>query len=260
MRPIRQLLILAVATIHLVAGGLTVTAFTLRSMRLGQQAFQIWSRTALRLLGVRLRVHGRVAPGAFLAPNHFSWVDILALQAITPATFLSKEEVRDWPVVGPVAARLGTVFIGPRYGGADRAARALSGRLASGESVIVFPEGRLNHTSDGILPFIARLFRIPQEAQTVVQPVALIYRPRNPAAGLGALVPEHSFLRSIVWLAGRGVDVDVYLLDPLPVDGRTRGELADAAEQAVAQTLGLPRSRKRKGATTADTVAVADPV
>ncbi|MBK5943891.1 lysophospholipid acyltransferase family protein [Halorhodospira halophila] len=247
MRPIRQLLIVPAATLHLISGGLALGGLALRSRWFGQQGFQHWSQAALRLLGVRLRVHGQVAPGAFLVPNHYSWVDILALQAITPATFLSKEEVREWPVIGPVAARLGTVFIGPRHGGADQAAEALRGRLADGESVVVFPEGRLNR-SDGILPFISRLFRIPQEAGAVVQPVAVTYRPRNPQGGLGALVPEQSFLSSIAWLAGRGVEAEVHLLEPIPVEGRSRRELAGDAEQAVAQALSLTRVRPPRSA------------
>lgn len=247
MRAVIQPVIFALAILHLLIGSVWVGGLALLSKRFGQYAFHYWCRITLRLFGVGLRVYGDVTPGVFLAPNHFSWLDILVLQAITPVTFLSKEEVRGWPVVGSVAARLGTVFIGPKYGGADQAAKALSERLKRGDSVVVFPEGQLNQ-SERIQPFIPRLFRIAQEADIPVQPVGLTYRSRNPGEGLGDLVPEHSFTRSAAWLAGHGVTAQVFLLPPIAVAGRTRRELGDEAEQAVADALGLARARPRKRA------------
>lgn len=102
---------------------------------------------ALRAAGVRLEVSG--APGlrpddgsgALVVANHLSWIDVLALGAVTPVTMLAKREVADWPVIGPLAARVGTVFVdreGLRSlpGVVDETARA----LRAGALVGVFPE------------------------------------------------------------------------------------------------------------------------
>jgi 1-acyl-sn-glycerol-3-phosphate acyltransferase len=40
-----------------------------------------------------------------------SYLDILAISAVTPAVFVSKAEVRRWPLFGWFAAIAGTVFV-----------------------------------------------------------------------------------------------------------------------------------------------------
>ena len=46
-----------------------------------------------------------------LVANHVSWLDIFAINAIVPARFVAKSEVRRWPFVGWLCARAGTLFI-----------------------------------------------------------------------------------------------------------------------------------------------------
>lgn len=104
-------------------------------------------RAALRAAGVRLEVSGATGlrpddgSGALVVANHVSWIDVLALGAVTPVTMLAKREVADWPVLGPLARRVGTVFVdreGLRSlpGVVDETARA----LREGALVGVFPE------------------------------------------------------------------------------------------------------------------------
>jgi 1-acyl-sn-glycerol-3-phosphate acyltransferase len=103
--------------------------------------------TTLRAAGVRLEVSGASGlrpddgSGALVVANHLSWIDVLALGAVTPVTMLAKREVADWPVIGPLAARVGTVFLDreglrslPRV--VDETADALRG----GALIGVFPE------------------------------------------------------------------------------------------------------------------------
>ncbi|GAA4973356.1 hypothetical protein GCM10025792_16190 [Pseudonocardia tropica] len=73
-------------------------------------------RAVLRAAGVRLVVRGGpLAPadgrGALVVADHTSWIDIPALGAIGPVTMLAKREVRDWPLIGALAARTGTQFV-----------------------------------------------------------------------------------------------------------------------------------------------------
>lgn len=104
-------------------------------------------RAALRAAGVRLEVTGDASlrppdgSGALVVANHLSWIDVLALGAVTPVTMLAKREVAGWPVIGGLAARVGTVFVdreGLRRlpGVVDETARVLRG----GALVGVFPE------------------------------------------------------------------------------------------------------------------------
>ena len=58
---------------------------------------QRWSRQLLGMLGVSLRAEAAPddAP-ALLVANHVSWLDIFAINAVAPAAFVCKAEVRAW--------------------------------------------------------------------------------------------------------------------------------------------------------------------
>lgn len=142
-----------------------------------------WSRTAGRIFGLRIRTVGSSQKDpVYLVSNHVSWLDIIVLGGNQPVTFLSKEEVRYWPVIGYLARKAGTLFI--RRGiNSDEAKQNIRKHLFQGNSIAVFPEGT---TSNGIQtrPFYPRLFAPIMDGKTVVQPVALIYPPLaagNPA-------------------------------------------------------------------------------
>jgi hypothetical protein len=71
-----------------------------------------WARAILRIVGVRVRISGRLPRRrALLVANHVSWLDTVVLLAVVPCRLLAKTEVRGWPVVGRLAAAAGTVFI-----------------------------------------------------------------------------------------------------------------------------------------------------
>jgi 1-acyl-sn-glycerol-3-phosphate acyltransferase len=72
----------------------------------------------LRAFGARLEVRGEPGfaarsphRGALVVVNHVSWLDIVAVNAVRPMRSVAKREIRDWPVVGALAARAGTVFL-----------------------------------------------------------------------------------------------------------------------------------------------------
>ncbi|TAM55020.1 MAG: 1-acyl-sn-glycerol-3-phosphate acyltransferase [Paraburkholderia sp.] len=141
-----------------------------------------WSLKMLRLAGMRLVVHHdeeRLDHGALVVGNHVSWLDIYVINAWRPTPFVSKAEVRQWPVVGWLAHRLDTIFIHrEKRRDAQRAMHEMAARLERGGVVCVFPEGT---TSDGIglLPFHANLFQAAVSARCAVQPICLMYEDKD---------------------------------------------------------------------------------
>lgn len=127
---------------------------------------------------MRLVVHHderRIDHGALVVGNHVSWLDIYVINAWRPTPFVSKAEVRHWPVVGWLAHRLGTIFIHrEKRRDAHRTMHEIVERVSSGGLVCLFPEGT---TSDGVslLPFHANLFQAAVSAQCPVQPICLMY-------------------------------------------------------------------------------------
>ena len=136
----------------------------------------LWSRAMCRILGIHAVKTGALGEaGGFLVCNHMSYLDILVLGSIRPSTFLSKQEVRGWPLIGWLAALGGTVFVNRD---SKRAAlssmREIERKIDSGISVIIFPEGT---TSDGreIKAFKSTFFKVPASRNIPVTPVSIRY-------------------------------------------------------------------------------------
>lgn len=146
-----------------------------------------WARYVGRLVGLTVRVEGRPMPhGGALVANHASWSDIFVLLGAARLTFVSKAEVRGWPVMGWVAAQCGTLFIERKRSAARVQEAEMLARMMAGERLLFFPEGT---STDGrrVLPFRSTLFAAltaPELREIAwVQPVTVVYRP-NPKSGL----------------------------------------------------------------------------
>ncbi|WP_187770750.1 lysophospholipid acyltransferase family protein [Cognatilysobacter lacus] len=203
----------------------------------------LFHRTALRLLGLRVQVDGAPradAQTAWLA-NHLSYLDVPVLGALLPARFVAKDEVRHWPLLGPLSRLQRTVFIGRRNVDAKAALDSMAGALAHGASLIVFPEGT---TSDGddVRPFRSPVFAMLGASPGVlVQPVTLAVTGPDAAARRAYAYIDDDTLATHLWafLARARTDVRVTLHPPMRVDalGDHRKAAATAARVIVASAL-----------------------
>ena len=110
-----------------------------------------------------------------VAANHLGYLDIIVLGSVQPTIFLSKSEVRRWPIFGALAACGGTLFIRrDRKGDVARFDDAFAEVVRSGAVLAIFPEGT---STDGhrVLPFHSSLFQAAANAQWRVTPVWLGY-------------------------------------------------------------------------------------
>ncbi len=152
-----------------------------------------WNRAVCRILNLRLHIHGRPDPLAgLIVANHISWLDIIAIGAQGPCLFIAKREVADWPVLGYLAKRIGTLFV-QRGDAAQSAvvAERMVWRLRQGKRLVLFPEGTTS-TGNRVLTFQSKLFRPAQQAGTHVQALALRYE--GEAARYAPFVGEDAFL------------------------------------------------------------------
>ncbi len=125
-----------------------------RGARWREAIFHTWARFVLRLLRVDLRTVGTPpAEPCVLVSNHLGYLDIVVLAAVLRAVFVSKAEVRHWPLLGPATRDMGTIFV-------DRGAKRdlprvneqISAALGRGETVVLFPEGTSSRGAE-VLPF-----------------------------------------------------------------------------------------------------------
>ncbi|HET8800624.1 MAG TPA: lysophospholipid acyltransferase family protein [Marinobacter sp.] len=196
-------------------------------------------RWACRCLGLDVRVHGvpRDQRALFVC-NHISWSDIPILGSLMPIRFLSKAEVGQWPVIGWLARQAGTLFI-RRGGGQARQVRTrISQALATGESVLIFPEGT---TSAGltVLPFHGLLLQAASEAGAAIQPVTISYRRNSRPDHLAPFVGEDRFEQHLLrMLRQPAAQVDVLFHDPVATcPGTATAELTAQLQHTVLNGL-----------------------
>jgi 1-acyl-sn-glycerol-3-phosphate acyltransferase len=135
-----------------------------------------YHRVLCWLIGLKVQVVGKISDkqATLFLPNHTSWLDILVLGSVLRASFVSKSEVGQWPVVGFIAKLGRTVFVSRRRTSTVlREADTMRERLQAGDSLILFAEGTSN---DGtrVLPFRSAFLAAAADAKAV-QPVSLVY-------------------------------------------------------------------------------------
>jgi len=152
-----------------------VSAFPRFSPERRAAEVQRWSLGMLDALGIHLRVEG-VPPAqgpVLLVANHISWLDILVIHAAGHCRFVSKADVKAWPVIGTMATGAGTLYI-ERESRRDalRVVHHMAESLRRGEIVAVFPEGTTSEGTD-LLPFHGNLIQAAISTDVPVLPVAL---------------------------------------------------------------------------------------
>jgi 1-acyl-sn-glycerol-3-phosphate acyltransferase len=223
--------------VHLALGLVTaavVFPFASRTARI--EFAQRWARRMIRALGARPCVEGAApAPGSLLVANHVSWLDILAIASCTPAVFVAKSEVRDWPAIGWLAARAQALFL-KRSSGRSllRVKNRIAALLLEGRSVAIFPEGTTSDGS-GVLPFRSGLLQAAVDSVRPVQPVAIAYYgdDGNPSVD-AAFIDGMTLWQSISAICRSGpITVRLAFAAPIAPAGRTRKELAREARDTI---------------------------
>jgi len=110
---------------------------------------QRWTRKFLRVLNIRVTSTGMPPRRGMLVSNHLSYLDIAVLGSMAPMIFVSKKEVRDWPVFGWLSRCAGTLFVDRnRRPDVKRVTGEMSQLLNSGIVVALFPEGTSSNGND----------------------------------------------------------------------------------------------------------------
>lgn len=238
----RRLFRLTRLFLHVITGiWQAAVMFQFYSMPRRDKVISAWSARLLKILGIRL-VAGpppEFDHGALLVANHVSWLDIFVIHAARRVHFVSKHEVRSWPVAGWLAHRAGTLFIQrARKTDTARINGEMHALLQDGAWVAVFPEGT---SSDGrqLRRFMPSLFQPAVKEHLPVVPTGLRYQtPEGRHCQAAAYIDDMSFGQSLWQISGEPeivarLDFGESLKD---TDRRT---LAEMAYREIARLLGL---------------------
>jgi lyso-ornithine lipid O-acyltransferase len=200
----------------------------------------------------RVRVVGTPDPAVrFLVANHISWLDIPVLGSKLRTNFIAKDDVSDWPGIGPLARRTETLFVSrTRRCDVARQAGMIADRLDAGDRLLLFAEGT---TSDGteVLPFRSSLFAAALACECV-QPVMIGYRWSDGArisdeemARIG-WTGDATLIENAIDIAAMPIRAEVWLLDPIAIrPGETRQALSARCETAIANAYAAFRAANR---------------
>ncbi|SDE90561.1 lysophospholipid acyltransferase family protein [Phytopseudomonas seleniipraecipitans] len=237
-RLIRLLAVIALGTL-LAALLVPMERLSHRELMGVRQRMTRWFMARLsNALPFRVSVHGQVPHKPMLwLSNHISWTDIPLIGRLAPLSFLSKAEVRTWPVAGWLAHKAGTLFIRRGAGDGGLLNQQLGRHLNSGRHLLIFPEGT---TCDGtaLRTFHGRLLSSAIESGIELQPVAIRYLRDGKVCTVAPFIGDDDMLSHLLRLMNSEVaEVEIQLLEPIDSQSGNRNELARRAHAAINAAL-----------------------
>ena len=217
-----------------------------------------YHRLCAKIFGFRIRVHGNpsAARPTLFVSNHVSYMDITVLGSLLDASFVAKAEVSKWPLFGQLAKLDRTVFVQRRGPRAAEQRDEISGRLADGDNLILFPEGT---SADGlhVLPFKSALFSVAehrgQSESLALQPVSIAYTQLDGIPLGRCLLPHFAWygdmtmMPHLFTLVGLGlVTIDVTFHEPASCHVfQSRKEMAEYCHRIVSAGVSHSNHVKR---------------
>lgn len=200
-----------------------------------------WQKTVVQVIGLNVTIKGKKQEessgskqAALWVANHISWMDIAVLGS-QGVGFLSKSEIRQWPVIGWLGEKSGTVFI--QRGGknaSQKAATAIANKINEGDSILVFPEGTTS-SGENVRRFHARIFAPALDHQLMVQPIVLQYLDDNGRVHPKSAWNDQNFFSNLIGvLSQKQIHV---VLTYLPIldstEFKERRHLAESIENQI---------------------------
>jgi 1-acyl-sn-glycerol-3-phosphate acyltransferase len=232
--------------VHVIVGLLIVASiWSVSKKNTKMKLIKWWSSILLKCFGVQVTLHGKrpienLSNTLFLT-NHVSWLDIYALNSIIPLQFIAKSDINNWPILGYLVRKSGTIFI-------NRSSRKDTSRivdtttqiLIGGGNVGFFPEGT---TTDGtkIEHFKSSIVQAAINAKSTIYPVAIRYPLPNGGINTAiAYAGETSMGEAMMnALKQKNTIVELHFLAPIRLPTANRQTLTQIAFEAISRALKL---------------------
>ena len=231
---------LPLVLVWLVSSLLCVAAvYPLVSLRIRSALNHRWSQMLMLVCGVKVKVSGapQMKGEALWVANHVSWIDIFILSSVRCVAFIAKRDIRDWPVIGWLVDKAGTVFIDrTRRNSVRLVGEQMQTMFRRRQVVGLFAEGTTSGGFD-VLPFHPSLFEPPLREGVIIQPIALRFYHCGQRSDRIAFVGEQTLVQNLfILLSSRGTCVEVDFLEPLLADEYQhwpRAQLAAATRERI---------------------------
>lgn len=141
------------------------------------RSYTLLLRTILNIKITVVGDEGNLERGGYvIIANHMSYVDGIVLGSLFPIVFVSKKEVRRWPIVGQWNVLSGSIFIDRQHRAKVGALVAeMKAKLRQEANILLFPEGTSTN-GERVLPFQTVPLAAPLRNRSVIVPVTLAYK------------------------------------------------------------------------------------
>jgi len=141
------------------------------------RSFTFLVRTILNIKVTVVGEEGQLENGGYvMICNHVSYVDGIVLGSMFPIVFVSKREVKHWPIIGPWKTLCGTIFINrQRKNLVASLVKEMRRKLRQETNILLFPEGTSTN-GERILPFQTAPLAAPLRNRSIIVPVSLAYK------------------------------------------------------------------------------------
>jgi len=180
------------------------------------------ARKLAKRYNIKIYVKGKPQPG-FLAANHTSYLDPIVVEAGA----VSKVEVRDYFLFGPIASKVGMLWV-KRENLKSRtgAIQQLNQWNAVKDPLWIFPEGTTSSFGE-LGPFKMGVFKAAENSGHMIQPLVFCYD--NPQVDWGSTGTEKDLFKSILDFYKNKIHTNVYCfwMEPMKVGPGEAQKVAD---------------------------------
>ncbi|MBX7149825.1 1-acyl-sn-glycerol-3-phosphate acyltransferase [bacterium] len=214
-----------------------------KNLAVANNVAQHWAKTMLKTYGIRIHIKGQIPEGNnIIVANHRSYMDIPVLLSFVPATFLSKQEIASWPLIGWGARMAGCIFLNRHSKPSRKNALAQIDALQKEDiPVILFPEGttcQAPHFED----FRPGSFYLAAKKNYTIVPVAIEY-----ANTEDAWIEDASFLTHFIKQMSNPTR-DIYISFGKPLTGKDGGVLKNQAQHFITrEALAIFKKNQQQG-------------
>ena len=223
--------------------------------RISVRYMAVFMKILLILASIKIVKHGTMSNRRplLVAGNHISVFEIATFPVMFGGSFISKNDVRNWPLVGWIANKFGVVFIDRHPSHAAEVLTQVQREIANiAYPLYIFPEGT---TTNGayVKEFKSPLFNVAEGTDVTVQPVVIRYCHHDGTPISDADLAEHyayfdnakqtegprcsrersAFGQIFHIMVLGGFRVDVYMLPPPPLGGMDRKQIAKTMHKII---------------------------
>lgn len=188
------------------------------------QFLKLWSWTFSKLNFIPYEIKGKenIHPGkAYIyISNHTSYLDIPGVCLTVPTQIrpLAKKELKKIPIFGWIVENAAIIVDRSSNESRRKSMDHLKDVLKRGISILIFPEGTQNRSSEHLQPFYDGAFRIAIETQQPVLPMVIL--------GAGKLMPPKEFVI-------RPGKINIQILTEIPTKGMKLADLPALKEKVI---------------------------